>query len=176
MINIDYDYLIQMDKYIKEKEKLIKSKYPLNLNNDKIRLNLIGVCPETNKEESFLLQITRSNKCRIKITLHHQECNSHMGLIRIDYNGAPHENPKTVLPNVPTHIAKFVGARIEDNHIHYHINGYKNCAWAIPLTADSFNIKNIEKDSFNVTFANIIKEFTNLINMITPLDYQFTLY
>jgi hypothetical protein len=134
-----------------------------------IRLNLVE-CED--EDSSFLLKITKSEKRRIKVTLHHQENDSDFCLVRIDYNGSSHTNPVIATELVPEHFLAFAGETITDNHIHYHVEGYRSAQWAIPLEISDFPFKTLDNDEYSVTFADIITEFCKLINLKTRLTYQ----
>ena len=95
-------------------------------------------------------------------------------LIRIDYNGG-HKNPETITDFVPERLRSYAGKEFANNehHIHYHVQGYQNLHWAIPLSADSFPIKELNADpSFNTTFAEVIQSFASLVNIETEIIFN----
>lgn len=115
----------------------------------------------------FLWNIEQSSKNLLKLTLHLQENQNYVPLIRIDFNGI-HENPPIANENVPADLADFADKRFEYNtpHIHIFVEGYKPLAWARPLNTDQFPIKEIttQTDIYNsiVAFGKIINLSTNL--------------
>ncbi len=125
-------------------------------------------CEETN--EKFIWQISQSQKTKIKINLHIQEKESVTGLMRIDYNNASkHKNPEDILPDVPSAFRAYAGILIDESHIHYHIDGYKSLAWAIPLSDDAFEVKTITEEYLNKEFERSIRCFAQAITLITKI-------
>jgi hypothetical protein len=167
--NEQAEYLIKLQKKIVEKEVLldnltINQVFPLNL-----RYDLVS---EQDDEFTFLLEIQQSKKSTIRISFHHQENDGKTGLLRVDYNSG-HKNPEEINEFLPEKFHPYAGKYFDNNehHIHYHIQGYKSLAWAIPLTIDEFEIKEINDDAnFNSTFANIIKSFAKTINIETSIQ------
>ena len=50
------------------------------------------------------------------------------------------------------------------------MQGYKSLVWAIPLTIDKFEIKELNDGAgFNSTFANILKLFAKTVNIETEI-------
>lgn len=163
--NEQAEYLLQLPKKVVNKEELldklsIDQKFPFNA-----RYELIS---ESDIEFTFLWEIKQSSKNKIKISLHHQENDSKTGIFRIDYNGS-HTNPMTANEFVPEKYHSFVGKYFNnEHHVHYYVEGYKPLAWAIPLSADEFEIKDLgNKSDFNITFAKVIVEFAKAINLKT---------
>ena len=167
--NEQADYLIQLPKKIVEKDVLldkltINQEFPLNL-----RYELVS---EKDDEFTFLFQIEQSKKNSIRISFHHQENDSNVGLLRVDFNGG-HKNPENINSFLPDRFHPYAGKYFanHEHHIHYHIQGYRSLAWAIPLTDDAFAIKEINDDSsFNNTFAEIIRLFAKTINLETTIQ------
>ncbi|MCE6988488.1 DUF6978 family protein [Dyadobacter sp. CY323] len=141
----------------------------INLQEEKSRFIL------TNPDEpefEFLFEITSNKKIAFKISLHHQENNLREGLMRVDYRGG-HKNPETITELVPELIKPFVGYFfVSEPHIHVYVEGFKDLAWAIPLTAYHFPVLEIN-DGAN--FAAAIHAFSQEINIITPISIQNSL-
>jgi len=116
----------------------------------------------------FFLEIYRSDKNRLRVSLHFQEKNGVLPLLRIDY-GSSHRNPETANEHVPSKLRRFCGSTFEINtpHIHYYVQGYKNLSWALPLKEDDFSVKTINCDS---DVQNAIIEIATMINLETDLD------
>lgn len=167
--NEQASYLLKLPKKIVEKEKLldaltINQVFPFNQ-----RYELVS---EQDDEFTFLLEIQQSKKSTIRISFHHQENDSKTGLLRVDYNSG-HKNPEDINEFLPAKFHPYAGKYFTNNehHIHYHIQGYKSLAWAIPLSEDEFTIKEIKDDAnFNDTFADIIKSFAKTINIETNIQ------
>ncbi|MDR0574805.1 MAG: hypothetical protein LBG96_12395 [Tannerella sp.] len=126
---------------------------------------------ETDDEFSFLWIIHQSAKGILQISLHFQENDSKTGLIRVDYNRG-HKNPETVNSNVPEKFHPYVGKQFSniEHNIHYHVQGYPSLAWAIPLTDDDFEIKSIDENDNNRSFANAITSFAKTIHIETIIN------
>lgn len=167
--NEQAEYLLKLPKKVLEKDVLldnltINQVFPFNL-----RYELIS---EKDDEFTFLLEIQQSKKSTIRISFHHLENDSKTGLLRVDYNSG-HKNPEDINEFLPEKFHPFAGKYFnnDDHHIHYHIQGYRSLAWALPLTVDDFEIKEINDDAnFNNTFSNIIKSFAKAINIETKIQ------
>ena len=123
----------------------------------------------TSKEDEeffFFLEIWQSTKKRIKLTLHFQEDDASIGLLRIDFEGPPHKNPEIINDHVPEIYKRYAGKWIENRHIHCFIEGYKPLAWAIPLIDDDFPIKEFTDQNL---IAQILYAFGEKINLKTKL-------
>lgn len=129
-----------------------------------------------NDEYAFLLQIAQSTKNMIRISLHCQDEDSKIGLIRVDYN-AGHVNPEIVTENLPEIFLPYVGKRFEDeeHHVHYHVDGYKSLAWAVPIDVTDIAAREIHNDSFVNDICSAIQEFARLINLETMLYINRTM-
>lgn len=166
--NEQAEYLLKLPKKVVQNDMLldkltIDQKFPFD-----VRYELVS---EKDDEFTFLWDIHQSKKNSIRISFHHQENDSKTGLLRVDYNSG-HINPEVVTENVPEKFHPFVGKSfsINEHHIHYHVQGYKSLAWAVPLSIDEFEIKELNDDTdFNVTFANIIKLFAKTVNIETDI-------
>ncbi|MFO0794648.1 MAG: hypothetical protein U0586_11375 [Candidatus Brocadiaceae bacterium] len=103
----------------------------------------------------------------MKLTLHFQEEDASIGLLRADFNSR-HKNPEIENDKVSDIFKPYAGQWLEESHIHYFVEGYKPLAWAIPLKADNtFTVK----DFTNISeFGNIFRVFGNKINLQTILE------
>lgn len=142
----------------------------IDLSSQRTRLTLIS--PET-EEYSFIAEITLNKKIQFKISLHHQEHNTCIGLLRIDYKGR-HTNPVTANNALPDRFKPYVGKEFDINepHIHYYVAGYKPLAWALPLNVSGFCIPNVNSISDTVSAIN---SFAKEINITTTLAIQTSL-
>ena len=133
-----------------------------------IRYHLIDAA-EGNFE--FLWRISQSSKNVIKLSLHVQDEDSNIGLLRIDYNGS-HKNPEIAKEDLPERFLPYVGRWFtNESHIHYYVDGYRPLAWAIPIMDSSIETKTIEADKTE-TIKNAILEFAKLINVKTIINVQ----
>jgi hypothetical protein len=129
----------------------------------------------TNSDEpeyEFLFEITSNKKITFKITLHNQENNTKEGLIRIDYKGG-HKNPETLNDNVPDFVVPFLGQYFQNEaHVHIYVEGFKDLAWAVPLSVYNFSIKDINNID---DLCQAIQEFAKEINIVSSLNIQTAL-
>lgn len=165
------DYLIDLPKYIIEGEDILDLKdysptFPVN--------DRIYIISKDDDTYSFFIEIQQSRKNQLKLTLHFQEDETNIGLLRVDYNGR-HKNPESGNSALPKIFEPYIGLWIEESHIHYYVEGYNPLVWAIPLNTDetysakSFTGINDYADAFK-TFFNKINVETNLtINVQTKL-------
>lgn len=161
----DAESLLNKAKYIIEAGEFIKT-YTIDIEkNFDVKLNLSS----EDKESTFLFRIHRSLKNSLKITLHHQDDETRLCLLRVDYNGASHLNPTVVEETVPKKFRPFAGMILNCDHIHYHVEGYPTAAWAIPLENDNFEAKIVSYDDFNATFAKAVACFSKTINLQTKI-------
>jgi hypothetical protein len=140
------------------------------------RFDLIAEAEREEDEIRFLWDIHLSEKDRSHITLHFQENGNKLGLLRVDFNGG-HQNPVLINEYLPGKFFPYAGRLLlrHEHHIHYHVQGYKPLAWAIPLTDDDFWVKGIVEDDISTTFANAIHQFAKTINLGTELTVYGTI-
>lgn len=122
---------------------------------------------EQDTDFTFFLEIFQSSKNHLRLSLHFQEDETSIGLLRVDFNHR-HPNPVEINEHVPDSFKPYAGQWVEGSHIHYYIEGYKPLAWAIPLKDDkSFSIKHFTSED---EIGNIIKAFGQKINLQTQLN------
>ncbi len=102
------------------------------------------------------------------MTLHHQEDQSNIGLLRVDYNGK-HKNPETVTDKVPEFLHPYAGKWFDyhEHHIHYYVEGYPALAWAAPLKDVDFGQKSIHNPHDIVNAFYYFAEEINLVTRVT---------
>ena len=138
----------------------------INLSEEKSRFTLINL---DEPEYEFLFEITSNRKITFKITFHNQENNTKEGLIRIDYKGG-HKNPETLNDYVPEFVKPYLGHYFQnESHVHIYVEGFKDLAWAVPLSSYNFPILNI--DSME-DFGEALKAFAKEINIVSSLSIQ----
>lgn len=124
---------------------------------------------EDEPEYSFLFEITSHKKITFKISLHNQEDNTKEGLMRVDYKGG-HKNPEGVNAFVPDFVKPYVGYFFQNEpHIHIYVEGFKDLAWAVPLSEYNFPIADINNTD---DFSSAINAFAKEINIVTPFNIQ----
>jgi hypothetical protein len=137
----------------------------IDLSVEKNRFKFISNEPEY----EFLVEITSNKKISFKITFHNQENNTKEGLIRIDYKGG-HKNPESLNDFVPEFVKPYLGHYFQNEaHVHIYVEGFKDLAWAVPLTAYDFPVSNIDNME---DFATAVKAFATQINIVSSLNIQ----
>ena len=53
--------------------------------------------------------------------------------------------------------------------MHYHVDGYKSLAWAVPIEVTNVQTKEIKDDGLNANFINAIMEFAQMVNIETVI-------
>jgi len=137
-----------------------------DLNNEKTRLILTN---PGEPEYSFLFEVSSHKKITFKISLHNQEDNTKEGLMRVDYKGG-HKNPESINIYVPEIVKPYVGYFFQNEpHIHIYVEGFKDLAWDVPLSAYNFPILDVNNTD---DFGSAINAFAKEINIITPFVIQ----
>ena len=166
--NEQAEYLLQLPKKIVENDNLLDN---IIINQEFPFIKRFELVSEKDDEFTFLWEFQQSKKNTVRVSVHAQDNDSKIGLIRVDYNSG-HQNPVGVTEFVPEKFHPFAGKYFSNNehHIHYHIQGYKSLAWAIPLTDDDFEIKELnDGPEFQNTFANIIRLFAKTLKVETEI-------
>ncbi|HVA98769.1 MAG TPA: hypothetical protein VNG53_07740 [Bacteroidia bacterium] len=141
----------------------------INLLDEKTRLILNNV---NEPEYLFLFEVTSHKKITFKISLHNQEDNTKEGLMRIDYKGG-HKNPEGINAFVPEVVKPYIGYFFQNEpHIHVYVEGFKDLAWAVPLSVYKFPVLDINNTE---DFTSAINAFAKEINIVTPFVIQNTL-
>lgn len=163
------DYLLKLEKKIVV-DSIIYDNFTINQSYPyKLRFELFS---EDDEEFSFLWVVNQSAKSKIKLSLHYQENEVGIGLIRVDYNAPGHHNPEVAIPSLPPKFLPYIGKKFDNQtpHIHYHVDNYKTLSWAIPLSDIVFAPQIISDSSdLNSNLAAAIKSFADLINLKTEI-------
>ena len=109
-----------------------------------------------------------------KLSLMVRESGSNEGLIRVEYNAFNmHPNPSHIIDHVPDFLRPYANFKIEQNvpHIHFAVNGYKNLAWAVPLSDFSGEFFVMPKESDEHTLENTVKAFAKNINIENKINF-----
>lgn len=156
-------------KLLSLSKKIEEGTLTINLSDEKTRLRLNNV---DEPEYSFLFEITSHRKITFKISLHNQEDNSKEGLMRVDYKGG-HKNPEGINVFVPEFVKPCVCYFFQNEpHIHVYVEGFKDLAWAVPLSVYNFPVLDIVNTD---DFSKAISAFAKEINITTPFIIQNTL-
>lgn len=156
-------YLISLPKKIVENATLLDHKSILMKVPFQQRYELLS---EEDQNYLFLVEVFQSGKNFLKIYFHYQEDNTKYGLLRVDYN-ARHKNPEIMNEHVPEICRPYCGQYLDTGHIHLMVEGYRPLAWAIPLTADTFPVKDIRS---MIEIPDALSAFFNRINVQTHLN------
>ena len=158
----------QLAEYLLGLEKvLINPQQVIDLSNKKNRLELIS---HRDYDYKFWVVITTNQKIILKTSIHHSESSSHIGLLRIDFRGR-HRNPTHILPTLPDFLRPY-GDKwfdVTEPHMHVYVEGYKQLAWAIPLTDTDFPVKDINEKS---DLSDLIINFAHKINLTSKIHIQ----
>lgn len=153
-------------KLIKLPKQIEGGTMTINLFDEKTRLILNNA---DEPEYSFLFEITSHKKNTFKISLHNQEDNVKEGLIRVDFKGG-HKNPEGINDFVPETVKPYVGYFFQNEpHIHVYVEGYKDLAWAVPLSVYNFPVLEVNS---TYDFRSAINAFAKEINIVTPFVIQ----
>lgn len=143
---------------------ILDQMFPLN-----IRYEIIS---EENSDYVFLWQIKQSSKLALQVSLHYQENESKIGLLRVDYNRG-HKNPDTNNGSLSPMFIPYIGKWFDDSesHVHFHEDGYKPLAWAVPIEDTEIEVKSLG-DAFdaNTDLAGVLRGFAKIINLETVIQ------
>lgn len=165
--NEQADYLIHLKKKILQNDNVLENltiaqEFPMNL-----RYELVS---EEDDEFTFLWVVTQSAKNTLKISLHYQEDESKVGLLRVDYYGT-HQNPFAAKENLPDKFRPYIGKffSYDECHVHYHVEGYKPLAWAVPIADSEMGTTEITETNVNQQIISAILDFAKIINIETKI-------
>ena len=165
--NDQVDYLLGLRKeVIGEDGKPLSSltlnqKYPFHLR--------VELASSDDNEFSFLWEVKQSDKNSLKISLHFQEDESKIGLLRVDYNSF-HQNPMKGKEDLPLRFQPYIGKSFNnESHVHYHVDGYKALAWAVPIEATDFEVQDLSGDNVNQKISDAVEAFARFINISTHI-------
>ena len=165
--NEQADYLIHLKKKIIQDDKILDV---INLNQEHPIVWSFDLVSAEDDDFSFRWVIKQSGKNALKISLHYQEAGSNMGLLRVDYCGT-HQNPQVAKDNLPEKFRQYAGKFFthDESHVHYHVDGYKPLAWAIPIADTEMKTMEISKENKNNDLIASILDFAHLINVETQI-------
>jgi hypothetical protein len=130
------------------------------------RLNLANI---DGIKHEFVLDVKQSEKYGIRLNFQMMD-DMNWGLARLDYN-SNHKNPGILTEDVPekfhAHVAElFVGKA----HLHYHVDGYPQLAWALPLDETEISTKDVNDDNMTQGFVDAFYSFLNYLNVQTRIS------
>lgn len=119
-------------------------------------------------KHEFVLDVKQSEKFGIRLNFQMMD-DMNWGLARLDYN-SNHKNPDIMTDDVPvifhSHVSElFVGKA----HLHYHVDGYPQLAWALPLDETEITTKDVAEDDMIQGFVDAFQSFVAYINVKTRI-------
>lgn len=165
--NSQAQYLMGLKKKILIKENAVETvtiqqSFPVNF-----RYEIVAVDDD---EFTFLWEVKQSDKNSLRISLHCQEDDSKIGLFRVDYNSG-HKNPESATSVVPKIFKPYIGKWFDDSesHVHYHVEGYRSLAWAVPIGVTDIAVKDLAETEFYRNLSAAIISFAKIANIETKI-------
>lgn len=158
--------LVKMPKWVMDEEGeiieelTISQEYPMRM-----RLNLVS--GDSMKRE-FVLDVKQSEKYGIRLNFQMMD-DLNWGLARLDYN-SNHKNPDILTGDVPEMFHAHVAELFEGKaHLHYHVDGYPQLAWALPLDETEIATKDVTDDNMTQGFVEAFYSFVKYLNVQTKI-------
>ncbi len=120
----------------------------------------------------FTWQIDQGKKDSLRMSLHCQQYESNIGLIRVDYNRG-HKNPATAPADLPNFFKPYIGKCFEarESHVHIHVSSdIRQMAWAMPIEASDIETKLFDASSESIERA--IQAFAKAIHITTEIKVE----
>ncbi len=154
--------LLEIPKHVDGENKV-------DLKQSRSRINLLS----EDENYRFILDLHVNKKIEFKLSLHHQENQTYVGLLRIDYKGR-HTNPAEGRESLPHRFKPFIGKcfDIDEPHVHCYVAGYKPLVWALPIKTYGFAVTTISEHGH---YMDAIKHFAEKINIREELEIQSSL-
>jgi hypothetical protein len=158
------EHLLGLEKYITVDGEIIRT-LPLTLSSP-LQIHWKLKAP-AEMELDLRVEIQESPKKALKIGFHHQDDTSQHGLLRVDYHSR-HRNPADITSAVPQHFQPYAGMFLDNwpGHIHHVVDGYPPLAWAVPLEADTFPVKDIQ--GMDHVYSAVLA-FCKRLNIVTEV-------
>ncbi|MCF2219394.1 hypothetical protein H9Q08_08760 [Chryseobacterium sp. PS-8] len=159
------EYLLSLPKKLKDSNAI------LDLSQKRNRLEFLS---PNDEDQKFLIELTSNEKILLKTSLHHQENNTYVGLLRIDFKGT-HINPDHELETLPSYLKPYLGKYFspEEPHVHIYIEGYRPLSWAIPLSEYDFEVQSLNNKQ---DIVELVLKFGEKINVISRLNINTSLF
>ena len=123
-------------------------------------------------EWMFTWQIDQGKKDSLRMSLHCQQYESNIGLIRVDYNRG-HRNPAVAPDDLPEFFLPYVGKYFEvrESHVHIHVSSdTRQMEWAMPIEASDIETKSFDASSESIEKA--IQAFAKAIHITTKIKVE----
>ena len=119
-------------------------------------------------KRDFVLDVKQSEKFGIRLNFQMMD-DMNWGLARLDYN-SNHMNPDILSEDVPeifhSHVSEFFVGKA---HLHYHVDGYPQLAWALPLDETEITTKDVTPDDMMQGFVDAFESFVSYLNVQTKI-------
>ena len=161
--------LIELPKWVEDengeivKTMTIEQQFPM-----RFRLHLVSAFDQ-NKE--FLLDVKQSEKFGIRLNFQMMD-DANWGLARLDYN-SNHKNPDVLTDDVPDKFLSHVGELfVMKAHLHYHVDGYPQLAWALPLEETEILTKDVKDSDLPQGFVDAFDSFSTYLHLQTHIVFN----
>lgn len=161
---VDADKVIVVDGERVESFTIVQT-FPLRMN---INLAVKG----KGDEWLFTWQIDQGAKDSLRMSLHCQQYESNIGLIRVDYNRG-HHNPEVAPDDLPDFFLPYVGKLFgpRESHVHIHVSSdILQMQWAMPIEASNIESKTFDASSDSIEMA--IQSFAKAIHITTTIKVE----
>ncbi len=158
--------LVKLPKWVVDEEGDIVEEYTMDQEFPmRKRLNLVN---KDGMKREFVLDVKQSEKYGIRLNFQVMD-DMNWGLARLDYN-SNHKNPDILMGDVPemfhAHVAELF---VNKAHLHYHVDGYPQLAWALPLDETEIATKDVTDDDMTHGFVDAFYSFVNYLNVKTRI-------
>ena len=159
--------LVKQPKWVVEesgdivKTLTMEQRFPM-----RFRLRLVSAL-DPNKV--FLLDVKQSEKFGVRLNFQMMD-GSNWGLARLDYN-SNHKNPDEITGDVPEIFKSHAGELfVMRAHLHYHVDGYPQLSWALPLEETEIEQKDVKTEDLPHGFIGAFNSFVRYLNIQTELQ------
>ena len=125
--------------------------------------------PMASESGSHKFRLVINREATLKLALHHETRSGEAKLLRVEYGGKEHRNPRNVpSEKIPPRFHGHIGRVIDrgEPHIHRHVEGFGALKWALPLSADEFPVKSVSGED---DILKAVRAFGDAIAMKTEI-------
>lgn len=125
-------------------------------------------------DQTFFVDITRSKKVRLKLSLHFQQVALNMPIVRLDFHSR-HKNPSDIRPSLPFRFHPHADRLFSehDPHIHLPVDDYKPLVWALPADDEPIFSKLISSPE---DLVDAVRSFLDYIKVETVVSAHLPLF
>ena len=161
--------LIKLPKWVVDengeivKSMTIEQQFPM-----RFRLHMVSAFDQN---KGFVLDVKQSEKFGIRLNFQVMD-NANWGLARLDYN-SNHKNPEVLTEDVPQMFHTHVGELfVMKAHLHYHVEGYPQLAWALPLDETEITTKDVSYNAMLQGFVDAFHSFMVYLHVQTQITFN----